>query len=319
MPRLDVVVLGGAAMDRVAEVGQLPGKDSVVLARSHHQFPGGSAANVAVGLARLGHRTGFVGKLGDDTCGQQLLGSFQDEGVDTSSLIVEHGFSTATCFIAVDPAGERSIVAFPGVSLIEDVSELNLDYVSSARALYVGPSFPEVALAAIDAVHRAAGTAFYAPSGAWGPDGLDGIGHLVRQADVLILSQTEAVALTASGDAQHSARLLQDLGPSVVIITLGASGVLLRQEGVDHHVAPFPVEHVRDTTGAGDAFAAAVISQFLRTPRHQLTDWKTAVTLGCAAAALKIQHLGARNGLPTMSELAKLIGESSGCDPSLSE
>lgn len=318
MPHLDVVVLGGAAMDRVAEVGQLPGKDSLVLAWSDHLFPGGSAANVAVGLARLGHRTGFVGKVGNDAAGQQLMRAFDDEGVDTSALIVEHGSATATCFIAVDPAGERSIVAFPGAALIESVKELHLDYFSSARALYVGPSFPDVALAAIDTVHKTAGTVFYAPSGAWGADGLEGISGLVEQTDVLILSQTEAAALTGRSDAGDSGRLVQGLGPPVVIITLGASGVLVRQAEVEHIVAPFPVEHVRDTTGAGDAFAAGMISYFLRTPEPQSANWTNAATQGCAAAALKIQHLGARNGLPTQSTLAQFTGDSTGCHQSSS-
>ena len=320
MPGLDVVVLGGAAMDRVAEVCQLPAKDTVVLAWSDRSFPGGSAANVAVALARLGQRTGFVGKVGDDLDGVRLVDAFRDDGVDTSALIVEQRSITATCFIAVDPNGERSIVAFPGASLIESTNELDATYIGSARALYVGPAFPDVAQAAMNAIHNVKGTVFYAPSGAWGQDGLAGISQLVQQADVMLLSQTEAAALAGSSDPHESARLLQGLGPSVVIVTLGASGALVCQAGETHLIPAFRPEHVRDTTGAGDAFAAAVISHFVRTSEApQATDWSAAVTLGCAAAALKIQHLGARNGLPTQSELANFLGDPSTCVKSLLE
>ena len=73
MGKLDAVVVGGAAVDLVAQVDELPQRDSLVLARAFERFPGGSAANVAVGLARLGRRVGFVGKLGDDEHGQLLL------------------------------------------------------------------------------------------------------------------------------------------------------------------------------------------------------------------------------------------------------
>lgn len=319
MPELDVVVLGGAAMDRVAEVGQLPTKDGVVLAWSDQQFPGGSAANVAVGLARLMHRTGFVGKIGDDANGALLLAAFANEGVDLGGLIVERGSPTATCFIAVDPNGERSIVAFPGASLLENASELNPAYLCSARALYVGPSFPDVAEAAMDCIHKRAGTVFYAPSGAWGPDGLAGIRHLVAQADVLLLSRTEATALTSCSDSREAAHLLQDQGPPVVILTLGPDGALFRQGGEVHTVPAFSVERVQDTTGAGDAFAAALISCFLRmSGPHNAVDWLSAVTQGCAAAACKIQHLGARNGLPTRSALLKLVGDMPTCNHTLS-
>jgi sugar/nucleoside kinase (ribokinase family) len=76
---------------------------------------------------------------------------------------------------------------------------------------------------------------------------------------------------------------------------------------------------VRDTTGAGDAFAAAVVSSFLRTSASPRTvDWWSAVTLGCAAAALKIQHLGARNGLPTRSVLSQFMGDLPTCNQSSS-
>jgi ribokinase len=105
MTNLDVIVLGGAAVDLVAQVEELPQRDSLVLARAFERFPGGSAANVAVGLARLGRRVGFVGKLGDDEHGQLLLAAFEQERVDTRGVIVETGRPTATCFIAVDGRG----------------------------------------------------------------------------------------------------------------------------------------------------------------------------------------------------------------------
>ena len=148
---LQVVVLGGAAVDLVARVEALPKKDSLVLARSCEKFPGGSAANVAVGVARLGYRVGFVGKLGDDENGQLLLRAFEDEGVDTQSLIVEPGQATATCFIGVDDHGDRIIFALPGGSLIKDIGELDLAYLRGSRVLYIGPSYVEVAAAAVAA------------------------------------------------------------------------------------------------------------------------------------------------------------------------
>jgi ribokinase len=328
---LNVVVLGGVAVDQVAEVSQLPRKDSVVLAWSQHTFPGGSAANVAVGLARLGCRTGFVGKVGDDERGRLLSQAFADEGVDTTALIVERGAATASCFIAVDGHGERMIVAFPGAALIETVGELDTDYVAKAQVLYVGPAYPDVAAAAMAAMHQRRGAVVYAPSGAWGPNGLADIQNLLQQTDVLLVSRAEAETLTGLSSPIRAAWALHDAGsPSqssvpgapVVIETLGSGGSLVLDQGVIHEAPAFPVSGLRDTTGAGDAFAAGLIAEFLQPPSRfvegarastsciEALDWPAASRQGNAAAAFKIRHLGARNGLPTRRELEQMLGES---------
>ncbi len=302
MSKLDVVVLGGAAVDLVARVETLPQKDSIVLARSFEKFPGGSAANVAVGIARLGHSVGFVGKLGADEHGRLLLRAFEQEGVDTRALIVEAGRPTATCFIGVDAHGERIIFALPGVSLIEAVTELDLAYLRGSRALYVGPAYAEVAEAAMAAVHEGGGTVFYAPGGAWGPEGLTYVRPLLALVDVFIASRSEATVLTGQSSPDEAVRVLGEMGLPVVVETLGAQGALVLAEERLAKVPPFAVPDVRDTTGAGDAFAAGLIAGFL-----EGLDWEAAARMGCAVAALKIRHLGARSGLPNRQQVTRWI------------
>lgn len=299
---LDVAILGGAAVDWVAEVDALPRKDSIALAHTYRRFAGGSAANVAVGLARLGYRTGFVGKLGDDEYGQWLLQAFADDGVDTGALLVERGRQSASCFIAVDAEGERMIVAIPGASLLEDVTELDMEYLHRARMLYVGPAYPRVAATAMRVLHRGGGTVFYAPSGAWGPEGLASIRPLVEHADVLLLSRTEAEALLGPCSPAQTVRTLQQAGARIVIETLGLEGATILAAGDPTAVPAFPVSDVRDTTGAGDAFAAGLIAGFLAG-----LDWGAAARMGCATAALKIVHLGARSGLPSPEQVQRLL------------
>jgi ribokinase len=299
---LQVVVLGGAAVDWVARVEALPRKDSIVLARSCEKFPGGSAANVAVGVARLGYRVGFVGKLGDDENGRLLLQAFEYEKVDTQALIVERGRATATCFIGVDAHGDRIIFALPGASIIENVEELDLAYLRGSRVLYIGPAYAEVATAALAAAREGGSTIFYAPGGDWGADGLAYIRPLLEQVDVFIMSRTEAQALTGLDSPAEAARLLCDMGPPLVIETLGLEGVLVASGTGLAQVPAFDVPDVRDTTGAGDAFAAGLIAGFL-----EGLDWEAAARMGCAVAALKIQHVGARSGLPTREKVASFM------------
>ena len=182
MASLNVVVLGAPAVDLVARVDQLPRRDGIVLARSYERFPGGSPANVAVGLARLGYQVGFLGKLGDDEHGRLLLESFDQEGVDRQGVIVEAGRPTSTCFIALDDRGERMIVALPGVAVIERPDELDLNCLHGAQALYVGPSYAEVATLAAAVTHEDGGTVFYAPGGVRGPEDLEALRPVIDQA-----------------------------------------------------------------------------------------------------------------------------------------
>ncbi len=299
---LQVVVLGGAAMDWIAQVKALPPKDGLALARSYARFPGGSAANVAVGVARLGHRVGFVGKLGDDENGQALFRAFEQEGVDTGAIVVEAGRPTATCFIGLDAQGDRVIFALPGAALVETVAELDLAYVSRGRVLYIGPAYAEVATAATTAAREKGATIFYAPGGAWGTDGLADIRPILSVVDVLLVSHAEATALTGQTPPAESARLLGQAGPSVVVETWGERGTLVLVNGRITQAPAFPVADVRDTTGAGDAFAAGLIAGFL-----EGLDWETAARMGCAVAALKIQHVGARSGLPARAKVASFM------------
>ena len=300
MGELDVVVLGGAAVDWVAQVEALPERDSLVLARSFERFPGGSAANVAVGLARLGQRVGFVGKMGDDEHGRLLLVAFEQEGVDTRGVLVEAGRPTATCFIAVDDRGERIIVALPGAAVIERVEELDLDYLRGVRAVYIGPSYPEVATMTAAAVREGGGTVFCAPGGVHVP--VEILGPILERTDVLLVSRTEALALTGQTSPDEAARALREMGSLVVVETLGPEGALVVSDAGLFRVPSFDVPDAQDTTGAGDGFAAGLIAGFL-----EGLDWEAAARMGCAVAALKIRHLGARSGLPSREEVESVV------------
>ena len=302
--KLEVVVIGGAAMDWVAQVDQLPGRDELVVADTLSRFPGGSAANVAVGLARLGRRVGFVGKLGDDQAGRTLLQAFHEAKVDSGHTLMEAGRQTAFCFIGLDRGGDRVIFALPGASLIEDPAELDPNYWQGAAALYIGPSYPAVALMAARTGKAAGSILFFAPGGGWGPDGLAELQDTLRLIDVLILSQSEALQLTELPTLTAALQHLAACGPALIVTTRGVEGALLLQDGETVEVPAVPAPSVRDTTGAGDAFAAGLVAGFLE--GH---SWPAATRYGAMAAALKVGQFGARNGLPTLQEITQAMND----------
>lgn len=307
-----VIVLGDAAVDWAVEVDALPERDSLVLARSYGRFAGGSAANVAVGLARLGHRVGFVGQVGDDENGCFLLKAFEQEAVDTTDVVTLAGYKTPACLVVVEGSGDHMIIVLPRDSDVHRLHDPDLSRVTRAEAVHIGPSHTEVARRAAERAQENDTLVFYAPGGLAQAVDRAELWPIVELADGLFVSRSEAFALTDRSTPKEAARALLDAGPAVVVETRGAEGALIATDEGLYRVPAVSVPDRRDTTGAGDAFAAGFIAAFLRG-----FGWQPAAHIGCATAAVKIRHLGARTGLPSWEEAlsAAAPGLAGGGDP----
>jgi ribokinase len=219
------------------------------------------------------------------------LRAFSEENVDIRGVRVQPGARTASCFIAVDRQGQRVIYALGGAAILEDPAELDISMISSARLLFIADALVEVAVAACQAARTSHAPVVFAPGGLMASAGASYLKPLIEQAEVLIAAQAEASQLTGERHVARAAARLAGWGPQAVMITLGPEGALLFSGSTQTQIPPYPVERVRDTTGAGDAFAAGVIAGYLKG-----LDWAGAAHLGCALAAAKIAHVGPRSG-----------------------
>ena len=114
--KFDVIGFGALNVDKIYQVGRIAreGEESFILSTS--ESPGGSAANTIVGLARLGAKTGFIGKVADDQEGNLLLSDFRTEGVNIDGIVIaKHGHSGAV-FAFIDMKGERALYVHPSVN-----------------------------------------------------------------------------------------------------------------------------------------------------------------------------------------------------------
>ncbi len=298
----EVAVLGAAAVDMIAQVSKLPQADSIVVASSFGLYPGGANANVCEALAKLGSRVVFLGKVGDDEGGRLLMDSFRESGVDTRGMKIVAGARSASCFITVDERGNRAIVGLAGVATLEEPGELDASLLEGIRALYIGDAFPEVACSAAEMAHAEGAKVFYGVGGVMASFGLPFLEDILKAADVLLVSRNETMMLSGIADPAQAVRYLADTGPQVVVETLGADGVQLLTPGREERLPAWRRSKVVDTTGAGDAFAAGFIKGYL-----EGMDWKEAVRLGSAVAALKIGHIGARTGLPSRNQVKEFM------------
>jgi ribokinase len=292
----DLLVVGSANADLVIGVERRPAPGETVLGSDLVVHPGGKGANQAVAAGRLGARTALLARVGDDAHGRLLLDSQRAAGVDTAGVLVG-GAPTGVALITVDPSGDNSIVVSPGAN-----GRLTPEDVRSAGNLLAASRVVsaqlEIPLETVVEVVRnlAPGSRFVLnPSP---PRALPA--EVLAACDPLIVNEHEARVIVGTdlGDSPEDwASALLALGPRSVVITLGARGALVASAD---GAARVPSETV-DTTGAGDAFTAALAWRLgLDEPLAEAAAY--AARVGAAA----VTRAGAQESFPTAEEVASV-------------
>lgn len=306
---LEVVGLGAMNMDHLYRVEAiLSDGEGVVEAEEEH--PGGSAANTIYGLARLGVGCGFAGAVGDDEAGKRLVSDLAGVGVDTQPIVTRPGARTGAVLGIVDRQGQRALYVLPGANGLLDRQDIDLGYINSARLLHTSAFVHEAQFQLQKELAARMSTSValsFAPGALYATRGLESIRPLVARSRILFLNSQELKSL-AGDDFAVAARRLLGLGCHTVVVTLGrgiegegkrlASYVLSQKE--EHWVeAVVGPGQVKDTTGAGDAFAAGFIFGHLRGK-----GVVECTRLGEIMASFAISQMGARPGLPSREKLA---------------
>jgi len=295
----DLLVVGSANADLVVGVERRPAAGETVLGSDLAVHPGGKGANQAVAAARLGARTALLARVGDDGHGRLLLDSQRASGVDTAGVLVG-GAPTGVALITVDPSGDNSIVVSPGAN-----ARLTPVDVRAAGGLLgasrVVSAQLEIPLETVVEVVRNLpdGTRFVLnPSP---PRALPG--EVLAACDPLIVNEHEARVVAGDaglgGTPEEWAAALLALGPRSVVVTLGAAGAVV----ADGTGAPVRVPSVKvdavDTTGAGDAFTAALAWRL--GAGEALAD---AAAYAARVGAAAVTRAGAQASFPTAEEVA---------------
>jgi ribokinase len=294
-----VAVVGSLNLDLVIRVAELPGPGETVSGGDLFRNPGGKGANQAVAAARLGRRVAMVGCVGDDQAGHELLASLEAAGVDGSRVRVVEGVPSGTACITVSEDGENQIVVSPGAN-----ARLTPDDVAAAaavRSAAVTLLQLEVPLETVAAAARTAGGRVVlnpAPVRALPAE-------LLGRIDVLVPNRVELARLAGGPvprTVEQAAELAGRLGGRAVVVTLGADGALVVEDGRAGHVPAVPVRPV-DTTAAGDAFCGGLADALAGGSGLQEAA-RRAVRVAAAACL----RPGAQASLPTPAELATLHG-----------
>ncbi|WP_235068765.1 carbohydrate kinase [Turicibacter sp. TJ11] len=280
---------------------------------------GGAPANVATALVKLGASAEFVGAVGKDSFGKFLIETLNRYEVGTSQVIEDEHLGTTIAYVSIDENGERDFEFMRGAD--GNISPQQIDFnafkdckiihLGSATAL-LGAQLYEVYQAFIEFANQ------HDKFISFDPNYRDALYHdkqelfvkhckeVIKHVDLIKVSEEEGQIITGESDHQQMIAALHDLGAKIVTLTLGKEGSLVSIENT-HKVESIAVKMV-DSTGAGDAFIGALLSQIanLEQPKVILKDEKMLVDFTKNAnkvGALTTTKLGALDSIPSWDEI----------------
>jgi ribokinase len=295
MNRFDVVGFGALNLDKLFRVNRIAREEEESFIESQDETCGGSAANTVVGLARLGCKVGFIGKVSLDAEGEMLLEEFRKEGVDTASVVRTGDGKSGVVMGFVDRNGARALYIDSGVNDTIDYADVNAEYAGDTQFLhltsFVGEKSFRTQKKLLKALPASVKVSFD-PGALYARKGLAAIQQFVRRAYVLMPNAVELELITGEADYCKGADFLVGRGVKVVAVKLGSRGCYVTDGHERHLIEAFKVKVV-DTTGAGDAFCAGFLYGLLR--NKSLYECGK---LGNFVASRKVRKIGARAGLP---------------------
>jgi sugar/nucleoside kinase (ribokinase family) len=261
---------------------------------------GGSAANTIAGIASLGGRAAFIGKVRDDQLGEVFAHDIRAAGVDYQVPPGTDGDPTARCLIAVTPDAQRTMNTFLGISRNLSPADVDDELVASADLIYCEGYLWDVEIAkeaitkAMDVAHEAGNRTALALSDSFCVDRhreqfLELVDHRV---DVLFANELEITSLYQVDTFDEALQAVRG-HCDIACLTRSEKGSVIVADGEVHVIDAHPVPHVVDTTGAGDLYASGFLWGL-----SEGHDLATCGRLGSLAAAEVISHLGARPEVP---------------------
>lgn len=277
----------------------------------------GAEYNVAVGLARLGHTPAYCTRLGYDPMGEKVLNGLRQNGIATDLVMQAEGELTGLMFKSSTQKGDPDIAYYRKGSAASKISPHDIDGLDlyGCERLHVTGIFPAVSASALSAVKRLISRAraldipySFDPNlrpQLWADQKQMAatLNELAEGAETVLPGIGEGRQLTGRDTPEGIADFYHDMGVKNVVVKLGADGAFFSEKGGARGISPgFPVEEIVDTVGAGDGFAAGVVSALAEgEPLEQ------AAFRGNVIGAVQITHKSDNEGLPTREELGRII------------
>ncbi|XAR66189.1 Fructokinase [Bertholletia excelsa] len=299
---------------------------SLAEAPAFKKAPGGAPANVAVGIARLGGSSAFIGKVGEDEFGYMLADILKENNVNSSGMRFDPGARTALAFVTLSADGEREFMFFrnPSADMLLRESELDIDLIKQARVFHYGSiSLIEepcrsTHMTAMEVAKKSGCILSYDPNlrlPLWPSEhaARAGIMSIWNQADVIKVSEEEISFLTGGDDPYDDNVVMKKLFHpelKLLLVTEGPEGCRYYTKNFKGRVPGVKVKAV-DTTGAGDAFVGGLLKSLASDVNLYKDEkrLKEALRFANACGALTVTEKGAIPALPTKEAVLQALTE----------
>lgn len=316
MKKYDVVALGELLID-FAMSGQSEQGNNMFEA-----CPGGAPCNVLAMLNKLGKKTAFLGKVGNDQFGKLLKSTIEEIGIDTKGLLMDEEVRTTLAFVHTFADGDRDFSFYrnPGADMMLSEEEVDMEMIRDARVFHLG-TLSMTDEPARTATKKALNTAKEAGCLiSFDPNlrpplwkSLDTAKEMMEYGfgycDILKISDNEIQFVSGKEDYDEGIQYLQEkYNIPLIFLTLGKDGSRAYYIGIRVEKEGFQVDTI-ETTGAGDSFCGSAISKVLDKGIDNLTesDLEDILTFANAAAAIVTTKKGAIRSMPELGEIEKLI------------
>jgi ribokinase len=299
----EVTSIGDINVDLITcKLRDMPGRDSQVIAPEIVLSSGGCAANFAKAAGRLGLRTRFIGKLGDD-----IFGNFLRDDLRGVDLKLSMGSGTGITVAITFEDNTRSFITYPGSNSELKVGDIDLNLIDG-RCLHIASFFlqglredtPKILDYAHDRGMFVSFDTGWDPRG-WSDEDTELVKEMLEKVDIFFPNIREGRAITGARDEREICGKLLALGPTIIGLKKGGDGSYIATQDKCYTIPPFKIKTV-DTTGAGDVFDAAFIFGYLRK-----WDLEKTGRFANAAAALSTMGYGTKK-YPTEEDVEALLG-----------
>ena len=297
MPKnFDLVGFGICSVDFLGVVEKYPAPGEKIPMTAFAKQGGGLTGTALVAAARLGVKTAYIGKLGEDEYSRFVLEEFQHDGVNVDQVVFAEGAQPPVAFIHVEQnSGERRIARYWKEFDLQP-KEIAAEVIRNSRMLFLEHHFVEAGIFAARLSKQAGGLVVVDAE-----RNVAGFEQILHVADYIIVSQNFAAQQSGSADPEQSASRLQQKYGGIIVVTAGESGAFCRTPENTFYQPAFPVEVV-DTTGAGDVFHGAFMAGLLEHwPLPKILEFAAAV------AAMKCRGLGGRAMIPNRREVEAFL------------
>ena len=299
---VDVVTVGHVLVDIRFLVDEFVGPDEEGVILEESRGVGGSAANVAIGVRRLGLKSAVIAKVGFDSFGRIAVDELMKEGVDLSGLRVGFG-STGFTVVVINRRGQILLYGFKGASEELMPHEVDVRLIESAKYVHIASLRLDTSVEVARKARGLGKVVSWDPGRVLSKLGLPKLKEIIKYVNIVLANEEEATNMTGESDYKEAAEVVRGLGPELVIVKRGPKGVYVNSNQGCFSAPPLNPPKMVDTTGAGDAFAAGLLTGLSRG-----YDLSKAVTYAVAVATLKIAKLGSHE-IPTHDEVVKFIWE----------